>query len=43
MFNKIVNPETGRLIRINSTKGKKVIQGYKQYGGLFGRKKKSAK
>ena len=35
MFNKIVNPETGKKVNINSKTGKKVLNNYSLIGGFF--------
>tara|TARA_B100001093_G_scaffold474989_1_gene500183 strand:- start:748 stop:1992 length:1245 start_codon:yes stop_codon:yes gene_type:complete len=43
MFNTIINPETGRMVNLNSKVGKKVIKNYKQFGGFFSRKKIKSK
>lgn len=44
MFNKIVNPETGKKVNINSKIGKKVLNNYSLIGGFFrSRNKKSSK
>ena len=43
MFNKIINPESGRMVNLNSKVGKKVIKNYEQFGGFFSRKKTKSK